>query len=130
MKIKVDNYTFDKTAKTVTFTDYTSIRLDGILVINNVTNNIFIYNFADPTKGGTVLTNILTLVYDTSSMDNTDKLLIYYDDIDAIQKVEEQNPQTDDLFREFTDSIKREPTSELNTIRNRAISNADKKTKC
>jgi hypothetical protein len=81
MKTKIDNYSFDKTAKTVIFTDYTTIRLDSILLITNVTDNIIIYNFADATKGGTVLTNVLTLAYDTSSMDNGDKLLIYYDDV-------------------------------------------------
>jgi hypothetical protein len=79
-KIKIDNYTFDKTAKTVTFNNYVSIGLDHILIIVNVTDNIIIYNFADPTKGGTVSTNVLTLTYDTSSMSNTDNLLIYYDD--------------------------------------------------
>jgi hypothetical protein len=80
MKTKIDNYIFDKTAKTITFTDYTSIRLDAILLITNVTDGLILYNFADPTKGGTVLSNVLTLVYDTSAMSNTDKLLIYYDD--------------------------------------------------
>lgn len=80
MKIKIDNYSFNKTAKTITFSDYTTIRLDGILLITNVTRNIIIYNFAAPTKGGTVLGNVLTLTYDTSSMNNADKLLIYYDD--------------------------------------------------
>jgi len=80
MKTKISNYTFDKTLKTVTFSDYSSIRLDGVLLITNVTSNIIIYNFADPAKGGTVLNNVLTLLYDTSLMNNTDKLLIYYDD--------------------------------------------------
>lgn len=81
MKVHVQNYTFDKTAKTVTFTDYTTIRLDSILLIVNVTTgNTIIYNFADSTVGGTVATNVLTLTYNTSSMNNADKLLIYYDD--------------------------------------------------
>jgi hypothetical protein len=77
--ISIDNYTFDKTAKTVTFTDYVSIRLDRILLIVNVTDDIIIYNFADPSLGGSVASNVLTLTYDTSAMDNTDKLLIKYD---------------------------------------------------
>ncbi len=82
MKTKINNYTFDKTAKTVTFTDYTTIRLDSILLITNVTDNVIVYNFADSTLGGTVATNVLTLTYDTSAMDNTDKLQIFYDDPD------------------------------------------------
>lgn len=80
MKVQVINYTFNKTAKTVTFTDYTEIRLDSLLLITNVTDNVIIYNFADPLLGGTVATNVLTLTYDTSAMDDTDKLQIFYDD--------------------------------------------------
>src|ERR1035437_570808 len=117
MKIKIINYTFDKVAKTVTFTDYTSIRLDGVLLITNVMSNIIIYNFADPTKGGTVLTNVLTLDYDTSLMNNVDNLLIYYDDASVIQKVSEQSPlnisglatitnQVDDATAQKQDDLK------------------------
>ena len=80
MKILVTNYTFDKTAKTITFGDYGSITLDSILLITNVTDNIIIYNFADPALGGTVATNVLTLTYDTSAMSNTDDLQIFYED--------------------------------------------------
>lgn len=83
MKIQVTNYTFDKTAKTVTFTDYTTIRLDSLLLITNVTDNVIIYNFANPLLGGTVSGNVLTLTYNTSSMDNADKLQIFYDDPDT-----------------------------------------------
>jgi len=61
--------------------------LDSILLITNVTDNIIIYNFADPTKGGTVSDNVLTLTYDTSSMSNTDKLLIFYDDSTYVEPV-------------------------------------------
>jgi hypothetical protein len=80
MKIQILNYTFDKTAKTVTFSDYAAIRLDGILFITDVTNNVIIFNFSNPAFGGTVATNVLTLTYNTSALANTDKLLIYYDD--------------------------------------------------
>ena len=83
MKVKINNYTFNKTTKTVTFTDYTSILLDGILLITNVTDNIIIYNFASSTLGGTVSGNSVILTYDTSAMDNTDKLQIFYDDGEA-----------------------------------------------
>jgi len=83
MKIQVTNYSFDSAAKTVTFTDYTTIRLDSLLLITNVTDNVIVYNFADPLLGGTVSGNVLTLTYDTSSMDNADKLQIFYDDPDV-----------------------------------------------
>lgn len=80
MKKLITNYTFDASAQTITFSDYTSILREGILLITNVTDNLIIYNFADPTAGGTVLTNVLTLDYTTTSMDDTDDLQIFYDD--------------------------------------------------
>lgn len=80
MKVQVKNYTFNKTAKTVTFTDYISIDLDSILLITNVTSNVIIYNFANHSLGGTVLNNVLTLTYNTSVMLDTDKLQIFYED--------------------------------------------------
>jgi hypothetical protein len=85
MKTKIENYSFSKSSKTITFTNYTSIRLDALLLITNVTDNIILYNFADPNKGVTVIGNVLTLIADTSAMDDADKLLIYYDDVEAIQ---------------------------------------------
>lgn len=83
MKTNVTNYSFNKTAKTVTFNDYGAIRLDQVLLIVNVTSNTVIYNFAGSGVGGTVSGNVLTLAYDTSGMSNTDKLLIYFEDATA-----------------------------------------------
>jgi hypothetical protein len=80
MKIKINNYRFDKVLKSITFLDYTNISLDGILLITNVTDNIIIYNFADSAMGGSKIGNILTLNYNTSLMDNTDNLQIFYED--------------------------------------------------
>lgn len=84
MKTQITNYTFDASEKKITFSDYTTIRLDSVLLITNVTDNVIIYNFADSTKGGTVATNVLTLTYNTATMDDTDKLMIYYDDSDVV----------------------------------------------
>ena len=80
MKIKINNYSFDASGKTIAFTDYTSINLDGILLVTNVTRNIIIYNFASPAKGGTVSDNVLSLTYDTTAMSDGDKLQIFYED--------------------------------------------------
>lgn len=79
MKIQITNYTFDPVAKTVTFKDFSSISLESVLLIVNVSVNEIIYNFANPATGGSASGNILTLDFDTSSMNSTDKLLIYYD---------------------------------------------------
>ena len=101
MKVQLTNYAFDKTAKTVTFTDYTSIRLDSVLLITNVTDNIIIYNFAEPTLGGTVATNVLTLIYDTSTMDDTDSLQIFYDDTD----VQPSNAELQTTLNSLTETL-------------------------
>ena len=79
MKIQIRNYAFNAAAKTVTFTDYLSIAQESVLLIVNATTNQVIYNFANPAAGGTVSGNVLTLTYNTTAMNNTDKLLIYYD---------------------------------------------------
>ena len=75
------SYSFDKTAKTVTFSGLRDdITLSNILLITNVTANTIIYNFADSTKGAVSFNNnILTLDYDTSAMANTDVLQIFLD---------------------------------------------------
>lgn len=80
------NYTFSKTAKTVTFSDYTTIRLDHIKAVINVTSGTVIYQPNSATKNGTVLNNVLTLTYDTSSMNDADKLMIIYDDGSSVVK--------------------------------------------
>lgn len=79
MKVLVQNYTFDPIAKTVVFNDYSSISLEGLLLITNVTDNQIIYNFANPNLGGNVVGNILNLTFDTSTMNASDNLQIFYD---------------------------------------------------
>ena len=81
MKTLVTNYTFSAAAKQITFTDYPSLKLDQILLVTNVTDNVIIYNFADPTAGGTLAGNVLTLLYNTTTMSNTDRLQIFIDDL-------------------------------------------------
>lgn len=79
-KILIQNYTFDASEKTITLVDYAAITLENVLLVTNVTDNVIIYNFADHTLGGSVATNVLTLLYDTALMDDTDKLQIFYND--------------------------------------------------
>lgn len=80
MKTLVSNYTFSAAQKRVTFTDYPTIKLDQILLITNVIDNIIIYSFADTTLGGTLSGNSLTLSYETTTMSDTDRLQIFIDD--------------------------------------------------
>lgn len=90
MKIKVDNYLFNASAQTVRFLDYNYIDLNRILLITNVTDNVIIYNFADAAKGGTVSDNVLTLTYDTTTMNDDDELLIFYQEVDDVISGSEQ----------------------------------------
>lgn len=75
------SYTFDPTAKTVTFSNLAqSLTLANILLITNTTANTIIYNFADPTTGAISFNNnVLTLDYNTASMNASDVLQIYVD---------------------------------------------------
>lgn len=80
MELLITNYTFDKTAKTITFNDYTSIAQERIKGIIDITANVVIYNPAKTGYGGTVSGNVLTLAYDTSALANTDKLMALIND--------------------------------------------------
>lgn len=72
-------YTFDKTAKTVTLTGITTLVLNQVLTIVNATAGVMIYNIADAALNGTISSNVITLDYDTSAMNNADKLMIALD---------------------------------------------------
>lgn len=83
MKVLVTNYTFNASAKTVTFNSYSTIELNRLLLITNATRNTIIYNFASPALGGTVSGNTITLLTDTSMMNSGDKLQIFYENEDV-----------------------------------------------
>ena len=87
MKILVLNYSFDASAKQITFTDYNPIIQERILLATNVTDGIIIYNFANSATLGTCATNVLTLAYDTTTMSDTDKLQIFYDDANTPESI-------------------------------------------
>lgn len=79
MKILVKNYTFNPATRQITITNLISLDLEQILLITNTTDNIIIYNFAEPTLGATVSNNIITLMYNTTSMSSGDSLQIFLD---------------------------------------------------
>jgi len=84
-KLYVGNYTFDASARGIILRGH--VVPEELLIITNVTDNIIIYNFADTTKGYNSHQfayddyeepiTIITLVYDTTSMSDTDKLQIF-----------------------------------------------------
>ena len=77
MKILFEDYTFNAATQQITFNTTETITLERLLIITNVTDNLIIYNFADPNLGGTITNNVLTLNYNTTTMSNTDRLQIF-----------------------------------------------------
>jgi hypothetical protein len=93
MRERIQNYVFTPGvggSGTIKVQGY--VETEDILVITNVTSNIIIYQFSDPNKGATVSFNpttdadfpqsqngvtTITLGFNTSLMDPTDKLQIY-----------------------------------------------------
>lgn len=116
MKILFENYSFDASAQTVTFNTTDVITLEQLLIITNVTTNKIIYNFADPNAGGSIINNILTLDFDTTSMSSGDKLQIFVDNIltpssdETLQLVGEQT----ELLRRMTKLL--EPIANQNSV--------------
>ena len=108
-KMIVGHYTFDASARTVTIPD--NIPLERFFLITNVTDGVQIYNFAAPTLGATSVvynndteTTTITLEYDTTSMNDLDKLQIMVEQdyqafspsedlIDPVGKLRVSNPE-------------------------------------
>lgn len=79
MKQVIKNYSFNAVAKTVTLTDFTTVRLDRLQLIVDVTTNAILYNFADATVATAVAsTNVFTLST-VGTASGTDNLQIIYD---------------------------------------------------
>lgn len=108
MKTLIDDYSFNASTKEITLNELTSIKIEQILLITNITDNTIIYNFADNSLGGSVVGNVLTLKYDTTLMDNLDSLQIFI-----------ETPNTDfvQLNNLLTDGIA-EIVHQLQSIRN------------
>jgi hypothetical protein len=79
-KIRLTGATFDASAQTIVHASFSDVGLSGIQLIVNVTDQIIIYNFADTTKGWTLSTDTLTLEYNTTTMSDTDDLMILVED--------------------------------------------------
>jgi len=77
MKKQLTNYTFNPMAKTITVLGSGSYNLDQLLLITNVTSNVIIYNFAEPSLGATLVNNVITLDHNTTSMSASDSLQIF-----------------------------------------------------
>lgn len=80
MKTVLKNYSFNTSTKAITLTDISTVRLDRLALITDVTTNKILYNFADTSVStATVATNVVTLSVLQGGENNTDKLRIDYD---------------------------------------------------
>ncbi len=76
----IGSYVFDPTNRKVSLFGIPMPKLEQFVLITNVTQGVIVYNFADPTANvATLLDNDLTLEYDTSSHNATDRLQIIID---------------------------------------------------
>lgn len=78
MKKLVTDYAFNAASKQITFSE--TFALSQVLLITNTTTNTIIYNFANPSFGGVMSGNTLTLTFDSASMSDSDALQIFVDD--------------------------------------------------
>ncbi|MFA9228701.1 MAG: hypothetical protein ACEQR7_09790 [Agathobacter rectalis] len=77
--IPTTDYTFNAASKTVTFSKLAAIDLQRVLLIVNEESGIPIYQLASTSLKGTKSANVLTLAYDTTTMNNNDPLMIFYE---------------------------------------------------
>ena len=133
--IRSNYYIFDASARQVVIPG--GVQREQLILITNVTDNKVIYNFSDPeltasaysieTDIRNVTTTRITLTYNTTSMSDTDKLQIVYDDFeetikpaetyhDAVNKAKISEPQSqiDTDFEYGTQSTKWESLAMIN----------------
>jgi hypothetical protein len=79
----IANYTYNDAARTITLTDWTTVRLDRLMLIVNVTIGEIMYNFADSTVTATVATNVITLSSVPAAAADANKFIIVYDALTA-----------------------------------------------
>ncbi|HLO11218.1 MAG TPA: hypothetical protein VK190_03055 [Pseudoneobacillus sp.] len=111
MKSLVETYSFNSATKQITLTGIKSINLENLLLITNVTDNIIIYNFADPDLGATVSGNVITLDYNTATMSNTDRLQIF---VETDDYYETMSTLMDAMLR--TVSFAKDPADRMRVI--------------
>lgn len=83
MRNHVTAYTFDASAKTVTFTAEVTLVQEKILGIWNITRGTKYYDPHVSGYGGSCATNVLTLDVDTTAHADSDKLLIFYEGVQS-----------------------------------------------
>ncbi len=79
-RVDTTGYTFSASGKTVTFSQFATIGLGRIFLINNNTRGVVIYDPSQTSTKGTLSGSVLTLDFDTTGHNNADSLSIFWDD--------------------------------------------------
>ena len=78
------SYTFDASAGTLTINQRPkTLTLESLLAVVNTTDQEIIYQPNKSTKGATLSWDVFTLEWDTTAMNNTDKLMVLIDTDDV-----------------------------------------------
>ncbi len=106
----IDNYVFNTNNRTITLTDYVSIKAARIISIINVTKSVTIYEI---NKGYSIYTSNNIIYYRTldkvrnDKMSDSDELqIIYYEDNDIQNITINNNVDGNDVIGEFPSGVK------------------------
>lgn len=113
----VGGYAFDPANQSITLTGLPLLAREQILLITNTTLGQIIYSFADPSLGGDLSSNTLTLAADCAGMDASDALQIYIDLPEVVQPISAAAlPLPTGAAEEETLAALREMTNTLETL--------------
>lgn len=98
-------YTFAPASKQITFAGVPGFVLDGLIEVLHVPSGNVLYDAYDPTLGGTVVGNVLTVAFDTSgtygagtAYTSADPLRIIYNDLTREDQLLVYNPTATGFF--------------------------------
>lgn len=104
--LKSTKYDFDASAKTITFVDEIEHR-SIVLIINSTRDNVTIYNFACSGVAGNLSNKVLSLDYDTTSMQDSDNLIVIIEEeISSETKELEKIRLNNEILSEILEQMK------------------------
>ncbi len=112
-------YTFNANAKTVNLAAIPNFKIENLFAILNVTSNVLMYAAGQAGYGYTsVSSGVVTLQFDTTFYNNSDKLMIIYEEDDVL--IKNTLPLQDDYYT----PIRPLPQKKFRTTFAKTLSNA------
>ena len=98
-------YRFEPATRRIIFDTSIGLNVEDILLIVNMNGNRMIYNFNCVEEGGVFGNGILTLVYNTTTMNPSDSLMVVIADEDKsefyLEKIYNELKSNNELLLEF-----------------------------